>query len=152
MRIFDEARSRQRRGIRIGHEFVGHRKACGFEILYHEQRQIEFHIEAVALDIELIKTSSVISHDYYPCIVVDTLLAQIIEPLAELDEGSHIRVIVCNLFFSLHRKRYSVDGITLDHVDIVSGVIDPVCRDIIRFLQKSERVRRIIRHHKECVI
>ena len=152
VRIFDEARSRQRRGIRIGHEFVGHRKACGVEILYHEQRQIEFHIEAVALDIELIKSSSVVSHDDYPRIVVDALLAQIIKPLAELDEGRHIRMIVGNLFFCFQRKRYTVDGIALDHVNIVSGVVDPVGRDIIGFLQKSERVRRIVGHHKECVI
>ena len=73
------------RSICISHEFIRYGKSCTIKILYQQNRIYRFNIKIRIIQIEIVElvhSKAMVRYDYYSCIIVQPVFAQIIEPFA----------------------------------------------------------------------
>ena len=89
--------------VGVRHEFIRGLKALAVEILNEKQGEIVCHIVAIAAEFNgelgsLIEIIAVIGNEDYFGVIINTVLAEIIEPFAELNERCRIGLIMNELF------------------------------------------------------
>ena len=93
-----------------------------------------------------------VGYDDDPGVVIDAQFAQVIHPLAEAVQDSHVALVMRHLIGGIHVHRDAVQREAVRMCAVIFAVLYNVHRLVIRLLQRDDVMGGTVLHHEELVL